>query len=149
MDYETIEINCNKACKCHIDQNLDLGWEKGELAELRIPIFGYIEVGGLNISTSDFLIGSNTKSIRMVLKNLWDEEIDIQEMPASQLDFEGDTAIAYFVVDEHLTNRANPGSYNLFAYLVNKIPPVTEAFEEKTLMNMLLTCPEGLEVTVY
>lgn len=149
MDYETVEIDCCKKPRYYIDPNFELGWERGELAELRLPICGNIEADGLNLSMADLLIGSNTKYVRMVLKDIWDEIVEIQEITAKEIDFEDELAIAYFEVDEVLSNRLRSGSYNLFVYLINKVPPATEVLKEKTTMNMLLTCPEGLEVTVY
>lgn len=149
MDYETVSIK--KPCHpntCWVDTEIGLGWEKGEITEIRITICGDFVVGETLISVEDFLVGSNTKSLKMVLRNYLGEEVNTQIVPANELEYFEGKAAGYYVVDQILSEQIKPGSYQLFVYMVNTLPEIEGKLPERTILNMLVSDQDGIDITV-
>lgn len=149
MDYETVTIE--KSCHpntCWVETDQGLGWEKGEITEIRITACGDFLVGETLISVEDFLVNSSTKYMKLVLKNSLGEEINTQIVPASEMEYYRGSAAGYYVVDRILSDQIKPGSYQLFVYLVNTLPAISEEIPERTILNMLISDQEGIDITV-
>jgi hypothetical protein len=154
MDYEEIVYNCSSYSNrsCYLDCPESLGWDRGEVIEIELPIYGgfYLEDNNF-ISIPDFMGNVSTKSVKMVLKDSTGEEVDIQRVSADSKEmYYSDNHIScYYSVDEKLSKKLIPGSYNLFVYIQNIIPFINSEFPERTIFNKMVTSPEGLEITIY
>ena len=154
MDYENIVYNCNcpnsnQACWLGCK---DLGWDSGEITEIELPIFGgFTTDGDCFISITDFMGGSSTKLVRMVLQDHLGDTVDIQEVLANSKDMEyyEDHLSCYYVVDQELSGKLKPGSYSLYVYLVNRVSEATEKQKEEIVFNKMVTGPSGLSITIY
>lgn len=151
MDYETVSI-VNPGVSpttCWVEFPMCPGWDAGELTEILLTVVGNIIVGDVLISAEDFIKGSNTKYTKMVLKNHLGEEVDVQYAQANK-DFEfcRGKASFYYVVDQEVTGKLTPGTYYLYVYLMNTLPKASEEIPERTIMNMALTSPGGIKITI-
>ena len=149
MDYETVSIQKTyKPHTCWIESDKNLGWHKGELTEFGISLCGDFIVGDTAlVSVPDFFSGSKTKYFEMVLTDSYDTIVNTQVMEASEFEYYEDRVTAFFIVDEELSNELKVGTYHLYVYAKNTLPPVKD-LEERTILNVLLTDPEGLEITI-
>ena len=154
MDYETIVYgcNCNQSRKtCYIETS-DIGWEKGEVTEIALPIYGGFTLDdGVFISVADFMNNSPNKLVKMVLKDHYGEEVSIQEVLANSknLEYHEDYILCYFTVDKDLSDLLPPGSYTLFVYLQKLLPNLEIETGKRFIFNKMVTGPDGLEVTIY
>lgn len=153
MDYETIVYGCNckTTGKCYIGCQ-GLSWSYGEITEVELPILGGFSLSnGDVISISDFMRESSTKFVKMVLKDHYGVEVNVQKALADspEIEYHDDGSISsYFIVDKKLSDQLRPGSYTLYVYIQNIVPPVNKKFTEKTIFNEMVTDLEGLEITI-
>lgn len=151
MDYETVSI-VNPGVSpttCWVEFHMCPGWDAGELTEILLTVVGNIIVGDVLISAEDFIKGSNTKYTKMVLKNHLGEEVDVQYAHANKdFEFYRGKASFYYVVDQEVTEKLTPGTYYLYVYLMNTLPKASEEIPERTIMNMALTSPDGIKITI-
>ena len=152
MDFETVIAEqpcfCNDT-PCRIEMDCEITWECGELIDVRLPILGGFKISDSFVSISDFIKDSETKYIKMSLFNFLGEEVDTQVANPENLEYlEDGNIVCYYEVDETVTNKLRPGSYQLYVYLVNTLPRVNESLGERTVLNTLLTDLDGLEVTI-
>lgn len=152
MDFETVipeQPCCQNTSPCRIEMDCEITWDCGEAVDVRLPICGGFQVGDSFISVADFIGESETKHIKMVLINFLGEEVDIQLAYSDSLEYiEEGNVICYYEVDKSLSEQLRPGSYQLYVYLVNTLPAINENVGERTILNTLLTCQDGLEVTI-
>lgn len=152
MDFETVIVE--QPCfynnlPCRIEMDCEITWERGELIDVRLPIIGGFQIGDSFVSISDFIKDSETKYIKMSLLNFLGEEVDTQVVNPGNLEYLDDgNIVCYYEVDEIVTNKLRPGSYQLYVYLINTLPKLNESIGERTVLNTLLTDLEGLEVTI-
>lgn len=151
MDYETILVEDEfrgPSKPCYLDHDMDLGWERGELTEIRLTLRGNFIVNDDTVITiDDFLYDSSTKFIYMVLKDFNDEIVDEQIAYMEDLEYGPESIAAYFHVDQELTDKARPGSYHLFVFLRNVVPNPSNN-KGTNLLNVLLTDSDGIEILV-
>lgn len=151
MDYETVSIDRPEhPHTCWLDSDPDLGWDRGELKEIRLTLCGDFILGGnVLVSVGDFLQGSSTKYLHVELQNYKGEVVEAQDIPAEEMEYFEGTAAGYFIIDEELTNKVKAGSYTLLAWLRNTLPANEEVgLEERTILNLMVTETEGLDVVV-
>jgi hypothetical protein len=152
MDYEEIVYSCN--CQNHKNCYLDckeISWDRGEITEVELPIYGGFTLDDNTfISIADFMEGSSTKLVRMVLRDHYGDEVNVQEVLANSPDIEyyDDHISCYFSVDDGLSKLLAPGSYVLYVYIQNIIPSVNSKSPETTVFNEMVTGPEGLEIII-
>lgn len=150
MDFETVipEQPCyENNSSCRIEMDCEITWDSGEAIDVRLPITGGFQIGETFIPISEFIENSETKYIKMVLLNFRGEKVDSQLAYSEDLEYDGDNVICYYEVDETLSQKLRPGSYQLYVYLVNTLPPVG-SIGERTILNTILTCQDGIEVTI-
>ena len=154
MDYETIVYGTNSSttCRnCYIDSPEVLGWDRGEVTEIELPIYGGFTLSdGTFISISDFMKDSYTKLVRMTLKDYLGETVDSQEVLANSADIEyrEDSISCFYVVDRELSDSLHPGSYTLYVQIEDIIPIPNSKITEKTVFSKMVTRPEGLEIII-
>lgn len=151
MDYETVipEQPAVREQPYWLEHQMNLGWEKGEITEIRLTLCGdFIVNDQILVSVDDFIGDSSTKHFYMVLKDFNDEEVDIQVAYSEDLEYNPSRVSGYYYVDQELSDKLRPGSYHLFVYLRNTLPEVNEEVPERTILNMLLTDPDGIDITV-
>lgn len=147
MDYETVLVQ--KPCErtCWFDYQPNLGWDCGEITEVRLTLCGDILVGNTLISAEDFLKGSSTKYFKMALSNIKGEVVDEQIQYAKDFEYHHGKASCTYIVEGELSQKLRPGSYTLSVSLINTLP-ATEDLPERTILNMLLTEADGIEITI-
>lgn len=151
MDYETISIENSCHCNCNpywVDHDPNLGWDRGEITEILLTFKGEIASGNYLLTPEEFLRDSSTKFIQMTLKNFRGDIVDIQRALAREdIEYHRGNASFYYIVPKELSERLPTGSYSLFVNLINTIPR-TRYVEERTIFNLLLTSPEGIDITI-
>lgn len=150
MDYETVSIEkpCCPPTTCWIETCLNPGWNSGEIKEILLTLCGNFIVGNTLVSAESFMKGSTTKYFQMELQNYLGEVVDTQTVYAKDFEFFCNKAACYYVVDQELSQKITPGTYYLFVSVLNTIPKVNEEIPEKTILNLMLTDPEGIQITV-
>lgn len=153
MDYETIiyDHRCCPKTKCEIRLDHELLWTKGEVINLVLPIFGgiWIEADRVLVTPEGFLKGSNTKYVRMTLSNFLGEVVNTQiAKPDSDIDFKDGVATCYFSVDKELSDSLKSGSYFLEVSMVNTLPEVEDYLPERTIFDLMVSPPGGLNITI-
>ena len=146
MDYETVILespcepsNNYRTCRAELEEQAI--WSQGELVDLAIPIIGgFYTSDNVFVSIAEYLCGN--RAIKMVLLNHFGEEVDVQIAKVENIDFEEDQITCYYEIDQKLSENLKPGSYQLYVYLVNEV-------SEKTTINTLLTCSDGIDVTIF
>lgn len=146
MDYETIVYGncCCNSQDCYLGCE-EISWDRGEITEIELPIFGGFTLDDeVFISVKDFIKGSKTKSIVMILKDHYGKNVNTQEVnsDSKNIEYFDDHISCYYVVDGELSNSLYPGSYTLFVYLRNTV-------NGKTIFNKLVTSHSGLETTIF
>lgn len=152
MDYGKIVYDCNTAeCKgCHIRLG-EITWCQGEITEIELPIYGGFTLDDNTfISISDFMGYSPTKSVKMVLKDRYGDEVNVQEVRAdsSDLEYYDDRISCYFIVDEELSKVLTSGSYFLYIYIQNVIDDHRNSPKKRTVFNETATGPDGLKIII-
>lgn len=152
MDYETIVYgdNYQEDSGCYLKKK-EVSWDRGEITEVELPIFGGFTLDdGTFISISDFMRDSYTKSIKMVLRDYYEDEVAVQEVSAmsKELEYYDDHLSCYFIVDDKLSQSLAPGSYSLYVYIQNKIFCSADESSVKSVFNEMVTGPSGLEIII-
>lgn len=154
MDYETLVYDkCPKHC-CGIKLDEELLWTAGEVTEIALPIFGgiWLEEENILVTPEDFLKGSDTKYVKMVLSNFLGEVVNTQIAKAnSDIVYSNDEkgiATCYFEVDEELSKTLKPGTYLLEVSMVNTLPEIEGILPERTIFNLMVSKPGGIDVTI-
>ena len=154
MDYETIVFDKCPKHHCGIKLDEEVLWTAGEVTELALPIFGgiWVEEDRVLVTPEDFLKGSDTKYVKMVLSNFLGEVVNTQiAMANSDIVYSNDglgVATCYFEVDEELSNTLKPGTYSLEVSMVNTLPAVEGYLPERTIFNLMVSKPGGIDVTI-
>ena len=125
-------------------------WQFGQTMEIEFTLEDNISytdgVANAYFPISEYFKDSETKKIQFVLRDFRGNEVEVQDVKASELKYEEDVVKAYFRVNDKLSAILHPNTYKLYINIVDEVLDETGETLE-IIYNKCLT-ENGIEIRI-